>query len=208
MAQNNIIDVKRTEITPVTEPVTLAEAKAQLIVTYSDDDTFIAALITQARKAIENFCNISIVNKTIILIADLFNEWELPYGPVTAIQGVQTRNGYEGSGPASYSTQTSGWQTDGSEFLVFMPSTLGGFDINVPYTGNDRAPLVRRYKIQYAAGYGTLPDDLKQAILQEIAYRYENRGDAENIRASEFTQQGACEPARLLATPYIRNLWL
>ena len=43
--RNNIIDIKRSESSP-TEPCTLAEAKAQAIVTYSDDDALITALIT------------------------------------------------------------------------------------------------------------------------------------------------------------------
>ena len=46
----------------------------------------------------------------------------------------------------------------------------------------------------------TVPDDLKLAILQEAAYRFENRGDA-------LADKGVCEPARILANPYVRQIW-
>lgn len=196
--QNNIIDIKRTESSP-TEPCTLTEAKAQLVVTYSDDDTLITALITKARKMIENFCNISIVSQSVTMIADLYNEWELPFGPVTGITGVQTRTGTEGSGPATYATQTSGWSTDGVEFLSFRPSEIGDFNISVPYTGNDNRPVGNRYKISYTTGYSPVPDDLKQAVLVQIAWLYEHRGEERDDKI--------CEAALVYAGPYYRKLW-
>lgn len=196
--QNNIIDISRTESSP-TEPCTLTEAKAQLVVTYSDDDTLITALITKARKMIENFCNISIVAQTVTMIADLYNEWELPYGPVTAITGVQTRTGTEGSGPSTYATQTTGWSTDGVQFLSFQPSDIGAFNPSVPYTGIDWPNPPRRYKIIYTTGYSTVPDDLKQAVLVQIAWLYEHRG--------EQREDIICEAARVYAGAYYRKLW-
>ena len=195
--KNNYIDIKRVELNP-TEPVSLDEAKAQLIVTGTDDDNFIDGLITICRKAVENYCNISIAAKTITLVADLFNEWELPYGPVTGIQSVQTRTNTQGSGLPTYATLTSGWGLDGTEFLTFIPAS--GIDAigNYPIATNfGVAPY--RYKIQYTAGWPDCPNDLRQAILTEIAYRYENRGD--------LAAPGVCESTRILADPYVRQLW-
>lgn len=198
MPQNRIIDIRRTESSP-TEPVTLDEAKAQLIVTSTDDDGLITSLITQARKAIEGYCSLSIVPKTIILTADLFNEWELPYGPVTAIQAVQTRMGTQGSGPASYQTATV-WTSDGEDFLTFTPSDCGPNFTTPPNTQKNR------YRITYTAG-PYCPEDLKLAILQEIAFRYQNRGDASETRVTQFADLGVCVPARVLADPYVRQSW-
>lgn len=207
MAKNNIVDISRSESSP-TEPCTLAEAKAQCIVTYSDDDTLITALITKARKMIENYCNISIVAQSIIMIADLYNEWELPYGPVTGITGVATRTGTEGSGPGSYATATSGWSTDGVKFLTFIPQGAGGFNPGIPFTGYFQwGPFAspygqspgNRYKISYTTGYSPVPDDLKQAVLIQLNFLYENRGEDVNIVV--------CDEARILAEPYCRKLW-
>lgn len=209
--QNNIIDIKRVESSP-TEPVTLAQAKAQLIITFTDDDTLITSLITQARKAIENYCNVSMVAKVITFTADLFNEWELPYGPVTAITSVQTRSGTQGSGPANYTTATGQWQTDGVEFLSFIPAELYGANVAVAQANLWMRPEKyfvnpqNRYRIIYNAG-PYAPDDLVLAILCEIAFRYQNRGDGVEIRPTVSAEQGACPDARRLAEPFIRQQW-
>ena len=205
--QNNIIDIKRTESSP-TEPCTLAEAKLQAVVTYSDDDTLITALITKARKMIENYCNVSIVAQTVTMIADLYNEWELPYGPVTGIAGVQTRTGTEGSGPGTYATATSGWSTDGIQFVSFFPGGAGGFNAGDPFRGYfqwgqypspyGQAPG-NRYKITYTTGYSPVPDDLKQAVLVQIVWLYEHRGEEKDEKI--------CEAAQVYAGPYLRKLW-
>jgi len=204
--RNNIIDIRRSESSP-TEPCTLAEAKAQCIVTYTDDDALITALITKARKIIENYCNISIVTQSVVMTADLYNEYELPYGPVTGITGVQTRTGNEGSGPASYTTATSGWSTDGTQFISFMPSDGGAFDPRSPFRGYfqwgpwaspyGNAPG-NRYRITYTTGYSVVPDDLKQAVLVQVAWLYEHRGEEEI---------SVCEAAKIIAEPYKRQLW-
>jgi Phage gp6-like head-tail connector protein len=209
MPQNRIIDIGRAESSP-TEPVTLAQVKAQLIISFTDDDTLLTSLITQARKAIENYCAVSMAYQTITLIADLFNEWELPYGPVNGILGVSTRTGTEGSGPGTYATAATGWSEDGGNFKTFIPAGGGGFNPGAPFVGYFQwGPDAswygqnpgNRYRIIYTAGPYT-PDDLKLAVLNEIAYRYENRGNV-----SDKLITGICEAAQVLAFPYKRNLW-
>jgi Phage gp6-like head-tail connector protein len=206
---NRIIDIKRVESSP-TEPLDLTQVKAHLIITSTDDDTLLTALITQCRKAVEEYCAISIVAKTVTMTADLCKEWELPYGPVTGIQSVATRTGGEGSGPGVYATQNSGWTTDGEEFLSFSPAIAGGFNPGAPFTGffqwgpyaSPHGRGYNRYKIVYTAGYSTVPEPLKLAILNEIAYRYEKRGEARDPN-----DMGICLFARVIADPYKRLLW-
>lgn len=203
---NRIIDIKRTESSP-TEPVTLTQVKAHLIITSTDDDTLLTALITSCRKAIEEYCAISIVVQDVTVIADLCKEWELPYGPTYGrISSVQTRTGGEGSGPGIYTTQISGWTIDGSDFNVFSPSNAGGFNPGAPFRGffkwgpyaSPYAYGENRYKIIYTAGYSSVPDLLKLAILNEITFRYENRGESPD---------GICFAARTIADPLKRQLW-
>lgn len=206
MPTNRIIDIKRVE-GAVTEPVTLTQVKAHLIITFTDDDTLLTSLITQARKAIEEYCSISIVPKTITLSAFLYTCNELPYGPVTGLQSVETRTGTEGSGPGTFATQASGWDTGGEEFLTFNPSWAGGFNPGVPFTGYFQwGPYASAhsyggsiYRLVYTAGYSTVPEELKLAILNEIAFRYEHRGN-EIIT-------GISEAARVIAHPHKRTLW-
>lgn len=208
--KNNIIDCARAESSP-TEPCTLAEAKAQAIVTYTDDDTLITSFIKMARKAVENYCNISIVVQSVTLIADLYNDYELPYGPVTGITGVQTMSGQAGSGPVAYETATQQWQTDGTQFLTFMPRGATAFNPNQPFTGYFQwgpyaSPYGQvpysRWKITYTTGYSPVPDDLKQAVLAQVVYLYENRGDENKVLANNL-----CTLAKALSDPYKRLAW-
>lgn len=175
-----VIDIKRVEYS-VTEPVTLTEVKTHLHVTDSDNDTELTALITQCRKSVEEFCLISIVNKRITLTADFDCEWELPYGPVIGIESVETRDTTIGSGIPSFSTLTEGWEITGEEFKEFYTSST------------------LRHKLIYTAGYQTVPIDLKLAVLNEIYFRYENKGQ---------NNEDICKAARELAISYKRMIWI
>lgn len=175
---NYIIDCKRTELGSA-EPVTLTEAKTQLRVTFTDDDTEITNIIKRARRHIEDYCNISIVNYSIVLIANFDSCWSLPYGPVLSISGVSTPTGTQGSGPVNYETATTNWNIDGD---VFGPAGC------------------YRYRVTYLTGMAVVPDSLKAAILCQITYLYENRGKGENTT-------GLCPEAITLANPY-RVLWI
>lgn len=215
--KNNIIDIQRTPLTPV-EIITLTQVKAQCIVTYSDDDTLLADYLTRATKAIENFCNISLQPYTCVLTADLYNEWELPYGPVTEIVSVAARTPNSGSGPQQYSTDDVGnWITDGTQFITFTPAGDGGFNTSAPFRGYFSwgpfaspygiAPGLNRYKITYKTGWGTsTPDDLKQAILLQCAWLYEHRGEEDANRYNWLP--GVCEAAMVFADKYKRQSWL
>lgn len=134
------------------EPITLDEAKIQLRVTFTDDDTEITALIIKARKAVENYCNISIVYQRIRSVVAYGSCWPLPYGPVIGIESVQDRQTGEGSGPVVYQSAER-WTSDGDEF-----SSSG------------------KVRVTYTAGMPYIPEDLKQVILEVISFLYENRG--------------------------------
>lgn len=180
---NNLIDIRITELS-VTEPLTLTEVKTHLHLTDSDNDTELTSLITQCRRAIENYCNISLVYKRILLIADLEREWELPLGPVIGIESIQQGIGVTGSAPNAYQTKEDGFIVDGLDFLKFTPAGCV------------------RYKLQYTVGMSPVPDDLKLAILNELAYRYEHKGE-------EFDKKDINDTEAIgLALPYKRMAWL
>lgn len=216
MNKPNIIDVQRTPAT-LLEFITLTEVKAQTIITFTDDDTLLANLLKMATRHIENFCNISIQPYTVVLVADWVGEWELPYGPVVTITSVQTRVAPSGSGPASYQTAQTNWITDGTQYLTFSACAAGGFNPAVPFRGYFSwgpfaspygAEGTNRYKITYTTGYAvdTLPTDLKQAILMQVCWLFENRGD---VNASKYDwTPGVCEAAAKFADSYKRQSWL
>lgn len=189
-----IIDCKRVDLAPVTEPVTLAEAKAQLLVDFTDDDTFITSLITRARAHVESYCNISIVNKRITFLGYLDCQYELPYGPVITLEGVNTAQGQTGSGPVTYAPSEADWSIQGDFFN-------GGYGTESIFINSRYGNIGMRWQIIYTSGMsGLIPDDLRQGILVQIAFLYENRGKDVGV-------SGVCEQARELINPY-RKLWI
>lgn len=208
MIQNTFIDIDKTESYAGPEPVTLTDAKKHLRVDFADDDTLIAALITSARMAIEDFCHISIVSKTITAtlkaqevprsifaqpfqVREQFNEFELPYGPVVSVDSVTSMD----SDGTTLLTCEEGKDYFLSGISYKSIRISNNFDNNI---------------LVYAAGYGTgkVPSPLWLAILNELAYRYEDRGDPSSVRATAFTKEGICQPARILAQPYQRLNWI
>lgn len=67
---------------PTVEPITTAEAKAQMRVTISDDDAYIATLIKAARARIENLTGRYFVTQSWLMVMDSFpgqNPGPFPY---------------------------------------------------------------------------------------------------------------------------------
>lgn len=156
-----------------TEPVALPEMKAYLHVDFANDDFLISLMISSARRRLEKFTGRSFVPKTVIATLQLDGNYELPYGPVNAISEVTKINGDD-----SEVLQATDYNVYGEAFKSFSPHSTG------------------MYKVEYTAGNNSLPEDLKLAIMAEVGYRYENRGD-ENVK-------GISDMAYHLAHPYKR----
>jgi hypothetical protein len=182
---NYIIDVKIGSA--ASEPVDRdIDVKPHLIIDHTDDDTYLEALISQCRKAIESYTGVSMVAHTITLTADLCEEIELPHGPADTITSVKVRTGTNSStGAAEYDTLTAAndYTTDGEDFKRLCSLREG------------------RHVIAYTTKAVSEISALKLALLNEIAYRYEHRGDA-------IDKNGICEAARVLADPYKRMTWV
>lgn len=206
MIQCTFTDVDKQESYVGSEPVSLVEAKAHLRVDFADDDTVLSAMITACRQAIEDYCHISLVAKTITLtleaeekpktmfaqpwqVRQQFNSFELPYGPIKSVTSVTSID------------------SNGSTITTLALNSdyfLSGVSFKTIKIINNFTNSILVYQV----GYATLPGPLKLAILNELAYRFENRGDGQNLRATAFTQQGVCESARVLADPYKRLAWI
>jgi Phage gp6-like head-tail connector protein len=205
-----IVDIYKDESAygPITEPVTLTEAKAWILVDYPDDDTLITSLITYSRKAIEDFCNISIIPRTIFLTAMIdwwYNssrylgvsrwdrafygltsegEWsELPYGPIAFVQSV---------------VNTSFGNT------VILANNTDYFLRGQAFKQIKINQECETVLIQYLTPY-YCPPALKEAILAEISFAYKNRGEGVNRYAQQNV--GISERAESLARSY-RRLWM
>lgn len=190
--ENNIYDVQFDE-TGATEYLTLTQLKAHLQITYTDDDTYLTDLIASCRAALEQFCNISLVQKTITLFADLYCERELPYGPVVSLTSASLKDGN-----SVYNAQTSGtgYELDGISggFQVFRPLISG------------------RYKLVYVAGYvaAKVPKDLILDHKRICGYCYENKGDQAltSLQGGMERPKGLDEALELFASRHRRLTWL
>jgi uncharacterized phiE125 gp8 family phage protein len=144
---------------PISEPITLQEAKDYLRVDFNNDDALISTLITAARQFIEKLTRRSIAVATWEMSLDEFPQGEIiiPLPPLKTINSIsyikdgtpQTFNDYEVD---DYS----------------QPARIKG---EWPETDN----VLNAVKINFDAGYDTVPEPLKQAILLLISHWYENR---------------------------------
>jgi uncharacterized phiE125 gp8 family phage protein len=168
---NAVIDVQRVD---GSEYITLTEVKTHLKVDFTDDDTYITMLITAARQVIEKYTGLALVPTTVTaILQNQVAPMELPVTPYVSGLAI-TDNNNEAATIASDNYTLTGTS------LVQLTSNL--------------------ITVTYSAGYtiSTLPTALKLAVLHEITWLYENRGDAEKISPS----------AKTFASQYKRGTWL
>ena len=139
------------------EPVTLDEAKAWDKIDLTTDDLIIQALITAARRMCEAFTGISFISKDIIVAVN------------NSDGNLQLPYGPIVSGPSA---------TDMNGNPLTLTYQFGGIQSPRGYI-----------TLTYSAGYadGELPLDLKQAVLSQILFLYENRGES-YLTLSPITQ--------------------
>lgn len=149
IAYNAVLDVSFSG-EGTTEPVILQEAKDWCkIDDVDDDDTLIEELITSARILCEEYSGISFINRTVT--ASLNNSLggiELPYGPVKTFTSIVDS------------------ESNSLEYTLRNEKFKQLID-----------PAKSFVKVVYTAGYKILPKNLKTAILNQIAWMYDNRGD-------------------------------
>ena len=150
-AFNAVLDVLFIEgSSPETEPVTYEEAIQQAnIDDIAGDQDLIEAFITTARIQCETFACISFISREIeAVVNNSLGGIYLPYGPVTDVSSVVDKEG-----------EVVEFTVDGVKWKQL------------------REPDYAYLKVTYTAGYETLPQIFKTAILQQVAYLYEHRGD-------------------------------
>ena len=181
---------------PVIEPVTLPEAKEQIRVDFATEDTFINNLIVSARQAAELYCERVFITQTWQIFFDFLGNFRAtPWWDGVRLGAVTSLfpDSIEITRPPLLSVTSVKSFDDNDVATVF---DAANYFVSV-YKG-DNPPKGRitlrnaaswptgtrnadSLEIEFVAGYGALASDvprqIRNAILEEIAFRYEHRGD-------------------------------
>jgi len=182
---------------PVSEPVTVAQAKARLNIDFGDHDTIIGDMITESRSAVEGFLKQSLLYTVWKHRIDGYfpREIRLPVGPLRTATGLSIE--YVDDAGATQTLATTEYQV-----------SLGSTGIIRPAYGKTW-PTVRSImdvvSVTFKSGEA-LAADLRPAILGalylEIGNRYANR---ESIVIGTTTSELSSLSARNLLTPFVRH---
>jgi uncharacterized phiE125 gp8 family phage protein len=159
MAETPMRALKRTT-QPVTEPLSLAEAKLYLRVDGSEEDSLITDMIVAVREAAEDYLHKSLVTQGWTLTYENYAPAcsPLPKGPVQAISHVKTRD----RTGAESTVSTTLYHLSAVEDAVHFESTVMAHEVD----------------ITYSCGYGDaedVPVSVKQGMLLHLAALYEDR---------------------------------
>lgn len=142
----------------------LADTKESLGISSSDTtkDNLIIRKINQATRAIENYCGRRFALTTYTDVeydATQIDELVLRQRPITTFTSLEIRDS-----ALNYDT----WETIDSQ-LYFVDTNAGVVELLFNATGR-----WNRYRVNYTAGYGTIPEDLAEACVSLACYFYNN----------------------------------
>jgi uncharacterized phiE125 gp8 family phage protein len=160
--------VKRS-VQPVTEPLSLAEAKLYLRVDGCAEDALIMDMIVAVREAAENYLHKSLMTQSWILVCEKYTPSviRLPKGPVQSISSVKTRD-------------PNGNESVVGTGLYHLSAIEGAVHVESPI-------LAHEIRITYACGYGDaedVPSPVRQGMLMHLAALYEDRLGGINLPTS------------------------
>ena len=184
---------------PVSEPVSLAEAKSFLRITDADDDALITSLVTAVRQKAENWTRRLFITQTWVLWQDSVPDGFTLSIPLSPLQSVSYIKSYDLSNVVS--------TFDSSNYLIDSSSTPGRVSLN---DGQSWPTLLRRInalEVEFVAGFGgasSVPEPIKQGILQWIKLLFANKS---KLFESDESTSGLLELNRLPIPPAVMVFW-
>ena len=157
---------------PASEPVSLAEAKAQLRIVGSDDDPLLASLITAARRVVEARTGLCLMAQVWACFRD---GWPadgviaLPVAPVIAVDEI----GVHGEDDEKA-------VIDPAHYILDAASRPARVMLRGSRLWPPPGRAVNGIAIRVEAGFGAaedVPQPLRQAVLMLVAHFFAQRGD-------------------------------
>lgn len=150
---------------PLTEPVSLAEVKAQCRIDGTDSDTDLNLYISAARTFAEEYTGTKLVSQTVLMQGREFCDlWSLPVAPIISITSVK----YLDSAGDEQTLATSVYE---------LVNT--GLKPHIRLKINQSWPSIRcasdAVRVTAVVGYSALPAPVKSAILLIISSWFDNR---------------------------------
>lgn len=156
---------------PAAEPLNVEEVKTFLNLTSNDHDAMLEMLIRSAREWAEKTTGRRLLSQTVKQYWDQWPtcEWTLGATPCTSVTSIQ----YIDENGATQTWATTNYTADTKSLI---PRIFPTEDVDYPALGQYPNAVI----CTYVAGYSTpanVPADAKAAMLQKIAFLYENRED-------------------------------
>lgn len=152
-------------VAPASEPVTLAEVKAQCRIDGSDSDTGLGVYILAARVFVEEYTGIKLVSQTVLMQGRRFCDVAyLPVAPVISVSSVK----YLDTDGAEQTLDTSVYE---------LVNT--GLQPQIRLKINQTWPAIRcasdAVRVTAVVGYSTIPEPIRAAMLLIISSWFDNR---------------------------------
>jgi len=207
---------------PSHEPVSLAEIKDFLRVSYSDQDDILNALITTARVSVEQYTRRILVNQQWMLVVDKFpGSWPFSYGfgatllspyreihiPLCPLRSVDSFQ-YVDMNTGNLVTMT-----EGTDYQVSTGAEPGRLQPGYGQAWPISRWVLDSIQITFTAGYGDTqqspvigvdpPQPILHAIRMAVAHFYENREAQEMPGAVK----ALLDPYRVFDFAPVMNNW-
>ncbi|MGL5724997.1 head-tail connector protein [Cetobacterium sp.] len=149
-------------VAPLSEPLSLEDAKTFMHILENDEDTLIESFISGAREYAENYTNRQLMTATFELTNEIiYSGFALPKNPVQSVTKIE------------YMDLDGGYQLlDDSHYYVYVENEITKLHINqLPIYKQDK----RAFKITFIGGYYVVPSGIVAYIRMAVSTMYENR---------------------------------
>lgn len=177
-------------LAPTEDVLGIDEIKSFLRIDFTNDDQFLITQLKMVTNIIENYLNSALINRTYELALDRIPENELPikegvytgafisypldyislpFSPVVSIESIKTFDDVDNETTVS-----------SAKYILDNYRKPARVVLRNGETWPNATREVNTIIIRYIAGYGTgaqVPEAIRLAMLQLVAYTYENRGD-------------------------------